>query len=92
MSIICVLTNTAPLATGVEHGDGNQASHWKYRRKNKFGIMDPSGHFGEGSPITSNDLIALDVIGWDAVPEPSAAYLLGGGLLALALIRHRKME
>lgn len=85
------LTAIAPFSTGFDHGDGAQASHWKYRRNNKFGIMDPYGHLGEESPVTSNDLIALDVIGWDAVPEPSAFYLLGGGLLALGLIRARKL-
>ncbi|MCX6596017.1 MAG: PEP-CTERM sorting domain-containing protein, partial [Acidobacteria bacterium] len=65
----------------------DQTSHWKYRRKNKIGILDPTYHLGEVSQVTSNDLIALDVIGWDAVPESSAVSLLGGGLLVLALIR-----
>ncbi|MCX6596676.1 MAG: NF038122 family metalloprotease, partial [Acidobacteria bacterium] len=63
------LTALAQFATGVEHGDGDQTSHWKYRRKNKIGILDPTYHLGEVSQVTSNDLIALDVIGWDAVPE-----------------------
>lgn len=84
-------TAIAPFATGTEHGDGAQASHWKYRRRNKFGIMDPYGHLGEAGRVTDNDVMALDVIGWDAVPEPSAFYLLGGGLLSLAWLRRRRV-
>ncbi len=84
------VTAIAPFATGTDHGDGDQASHWKYRRRNKFGIMDPYGHLGEAGKVSDNDLIALDVIGWDAVPEPSAFYLLGGGLVSLAWLRRRR--
>ena len=84
LSIDGGLTAVAAFATGNDHGDGNQASHWKFRRKNKIGIMDPAAHTGEAGLVTSADLIALDVIGWNAVPEPSALLLLGGGLAVLA--------
>ena len=45
-------------------GDGYQASHWK-NQANAIGVMDPTLALGERSAITTVDLTALDVIGWD---------------------------
>ena len=70
-------------STGIVHGDGRQASHWK---DDLFiGLMDPTAGMGELLQITQNDLLAMDVIGWNvpAVPEPSSAAMLGAGLLLL---------
>ncbi|WEF35172.1 NF038122 family metalloprotease [Pseudoduganella chitinolytica] len=75
------LTAVAPFSTGIVHGDGRQASHW---RDDLFiGLMDPTAGLGELLDITQNDLVAMDVIGWDvpAVPEPGTAAMLAGGLL-----------
>lgn len=76
-------TPLAPFSTGIVHGDGRQASHWK---DDLFiGLMDPTAGMGELLRITRNDLLAMDVIGWDvpAIPEPSTAAMLAGGLLLL---------
>ena len=80
------LTNLALFSNGVTNGDGRQASHWKDGPG--IGIMDPTAGNGELLIITSNDIRALDAIGFnriDAVPEPAAMALvallgLTGGL------------
>ena len=56
---------TAIFANGVNFGDGRQASHWEDGIG--AGIMDPTAGFGELLSITSNDIRALDVIGYDLV-------------------------
>jgi hypothetical protein len=71
-------------STGVNFGDGRQASHWK---DDLFiGLMDPTAGLGETLHITNNDLLAMDAIGWDvaAIPEPSGWAMLAAGLLLLA--------
>jgi len=68
------------MSTGGYNGDGSQASHWKDNLG--IGIMDPTLASGEISHITSADLIAMDLIGWQTVPEPATICLFGlGGLL-----------
>ena len=64
----------ASFATGVDFGDGQQASHWKDNLG--LGIMDPTFARGELGIIRENDLRAFDVIGYNrasitatAVPE-----------------------
>ena len=51
------------LATGVNHGDGSQASHWKDNAD--AGIFDPSFADTELLTISANDRRLLDVIGYD---------------------------
>ena len=70
-------------ATGVVYGDGYQASHW--RPNQDLGVMEPYTVPGEALAIGPSDLLALDVIGWDAVPEPAGvgALIVGAGLLFL---------
>ena len=65
---------SVPMSTGVYTGDGNQASHWKDDMN--LGIMDPTAAPGEVLSISQNDLIAMDLIGWEVVPEPSTIILL----------------
>jgi hypothetical protein len=67
-------TKIASFSTGVNYGDGNQASHWQ--DNGGLGIMDPTFSKGELGVISENDKRALDVIGWNrssvtTVPEPS---------------------
>jgi len=74
-------TSIARFATGVNHGDGRQASHWKDDLG--IGIMDPTTASGELVAISNNDLMLLDVIGWDLsggsppIPEPSCLGAIG---------------
>jgi hypothetical protein len=69
-------TSIAAFATGVNFGDGRQASHWKDNLG--LGIMDPTAARGELLAISANDIQALDVIGWNlAVPEPGTFLLMG---------------
>lgn len=44
-------------------GDGYQASHWK--NGSGSGVMNPILRSGERKDISSLDLMAMDVIGWD---------------------------
>lgn len=80
-----------PVSTGVSTGDGRQASHWKDNNLTGvlLGIMDPTLASGVSISISANDLRALDLIGWDPVPEPATFMLLGSGLLVVAWRRHR---
>jgi hypothetical protein len=74
-------------STGVTFGDGRQASHWK---DDLFiGLMDPTAGLGETLHISSNDVLAMDAIGWNvaAIPEPSGWAMLGAGLMLLATRR-----
>ena len=88
------LTNTGGLAsawsTGVNYGDGEQASHWVDGAG--LGVMDPTTDFGMQNELSDTDLLAFDVIGYDrifsAVPEPGS--MLGWLALAFCLRRHRK--
>ena len=58
------LTNLALFSTGDFQGDGYQASHWKDGLG--IGIMDPTSvPAGQANVITSRDILAMDVIGWN---------------------------
>lgn len=78
---------TIELASGAHNGDGRQASHFKDLLE--LGIMDPTAASGELLTITQNDLIVLEMLGWDiadftTVPEPAtAAFLLIGAAIAI---------
>lgn len=82
-------TNEGLFSTGVENGDGRQASHWKDNLG--LGIMDPTANPpGNENHVSALDLLAFDVIGWDLaqVPEPSSMTLLM--LLGGAMVMRRK--
>lgn len=79
-------------STGVIHGDGEQASHWLDALN--LGIMDPTTSAGALNTISSTDIQAFDVIGYNrflgAVPEPGHAMV---GLIvfgAYSLRRRRR--
>lgn len=86
------LTNLGNFSTGVTHGDGSQASHWKDNLG--LGIMDPTAAPGELLNISALDLKAFDAIGFDLdippVPEPSTYGLMGAGVLGSLIVLRRR--
>jgi hypothetical protein len=92
------LTSEYPMSTGAFMGDGNQASHWQddflivddtLFINPLIGIMDPSLAFGTTEEISDADLRAMELIGYDVVPEPAAASLIVIGAL-VTLGRRRR--
>lgn len=79
-------------STGRNLGDGNQASHWKADEQTgtNIGIMDPTLAFGQIEHITSADVRAFDVIGYDLAPTPEPASMAALAIGAAALIRRRR--
>ena len=86
--------NDLPLETGVSNGSGQQASHLEDNLG--LGVLDPTVAPGEELIITDNDILLLDVIGFDvheielvAIPEPgSFVVLLSFG--SVSLLRRRR--
>ncbi|MCE5325876.1 MAG: NF038122 family metalloprotease [Planctomycetaceae bacterium] len=78
----------AALSTGSENGDGWQASHWEMGTMTN--LMEPAVASGHLMTISQQDLIAMDLIGWDVVPEPATMAMLAAGSL-LILIRRRRI-
>ncbi len=72
---------TLALSTGRYDGDGTQASHFKDNLD--IGIMDPTVTTGELLAITNNDLIVLDLLGWEIIPEPATICLLAAGMILI---------
>ncbi|PZU49380.1 MAG: PEP-CTERM sorting domain-containing protein [Sphingomonas sp.] len=93
-------------STGVNWGDGQQASHWK----EGLGMMDPTSRRGEMGVVNSLDLAAFDALGWNltldvlanpdfrantrlmfgVVPEPSSWAMLIAGFGFVGLMARRK--
>lgn len=84
------VTSIVTFSDGLYNGDGQQASHWKDNIG--AGILDPTAAPGELLSISTNDVLALDAIGYDvAVPEPASIVLFGAGLATLvSRIRGKK--
>jgi hypothetical protein len=79
------------MSTGLDFGDGQQASHWKDGLG--LGIMDPTASFGETLVLRPNDIRAMDLIGYEiqVVPEAgSLSLLLVGATLTLLGSRRSK--
>jgi len=83
--LTAAIGGTSHFSTGVNFGDGEEASHW--RDGLGIGILSPRAAAGESIAISGTDLQAFDVIGFDrviaAVPEPTSSVLLllGAGTL-----------
>lgn len=89
-------TVLATFSTGMTHGDGRQASHWKDNLS--LGAMDPTSAPGETISLTALDLTAFDVIGWNlastptvSTPAPASALVFAFGLAGLGLSRRRTL-
>ena len=91
-------TSIASLSTGVNFGDGQQASHWKDNLN--LGIMDPTSAQGELRRFSTNDLRLFDAIGYTlrpgalesvSAPEPgSLPLILLAGTLLIRRCRRRR--
>jgi len=67
-------TFNAPFSTGVQTGDGNQASHWKDDQLLGgifIGIMDPVISQSSWEGTTPTDFRAFNRIGWEINPLPA---------------------
>lgn len=87
------VASTSDLSTGLTHGDGRQASHWRDDSLSgtRLGIMDPTLNYGTAWSISAADIRALDLVGWDPVPESGRVALPASVALALAaLVRARR--
>jgi uncharacterized protein (TIGR03437 family) len=70
-----------PFSTGrpdMTGGDGRQAAHWKDDELigTYIGIMDPTGKNGQLTPLTENDVTAIDTLGYELYT--GVATLTGG--------------
>jgi hypothetical protein len=81
------------LSTGVNAGDGRQASHFRddaFAGVDYVGLMDPTLAFGTIQTVSASDLRVLDLIGYESVtsvPLPPALWFLGSGVLWLGARR-----
>ena len=86
-------SNSWRMSTGVTNGDGRQASHWKDDAFTGIliGALDPNISAGAVFSLTSADVRALDLIGWDvqSVPEPGTMLLFSAGFVGLVWKRRR---
>ncbi len=93
LSIDGGVTNAALLSTGLNSGDGRQASHFKDNLD--IGIMDPTFAAGEFGDVTALDHLAFDIIGWDltsAIPEPAETAFVLGFAMILGRIGFKKFK
>jgi hypothetical protein len=75
-------TDLALFSTGRFQGDGRQASHWKDNLG--IGIMDPTSvPAGQANVVTSRDIQAMDVIGWNLVGNSTPGPAPGAGSISI---------
>ncbi len=80
-------TALADFSTGEYNGDGRQPSHWK---SNVAAVMRPAASRGGYQHITDLDLTAIDVIGYQIVPEPSSYVLAIMAAIGALCVRRRR--
>jgi hypothetical protein len=82
------------LQYGLSTGNDHQASHWLDDGSNfsfYIGVMDPTLAAGFIAPVTSADLYAFDLVGYDlTVPEPGTWGMMVGAALLLGVMRLRR--
>jgi hypothetical protein len=85
------LEHEYPMATGANHGDGEQASHWKddFPSFAPIGIMDPSLDFGRTEVVGPADFLAMELMGYDA-PEPGTVALVASAAVMTFGRRRRR--
>ena len=78
------------MSTGQFNGDIRQASHWKddLFTGQFIGIMDPTINFGTIEDITAADVRAMELMGYDTVPEPATGSFVV--IVAIGLLARRK--
>lgn len=76
-------------STGQLHGDGYQASHWRFGSPH---LMAPVIFDGTVVSPFGVDILALDAVGWTIVPEPSTALLFAVSGLCLLLVAGGRQE
>jgi len=81
-------TPIASFATGEIFGDGDMAGHWQ--DGSGTGLFIPNPAMGQLLSLSALDVAALDVIGFDAIPEPSSFALLAVGLVTMTVYRRRR--
>lgn len=84
------IANEWRMSTGVSNGDGRQASHWKADELTGvlIGQLDPTLASEQFYDAMFPDVRAMDLIGYDVIPEPSSLALLSLG--ALFAFRRRR--
>lgn len=88
------LTTENRMSTGVNGGDGRQASHWKADELTGvfIGIMDATLAAQQVYAVTEADYQAMNLIGYDVtpVPEPAACGLATAAAGAALAVRRRR--
>ncbi len=82
------------MSTGLERGDGRQASHWKDGGLTGIliGGMDPTIDYGQIFTPSIADLRALDLIGYDISPVPEPGLAWGAVLMVFASTCRRRTQ
>ena len=73
------LVTEVRFSTGLNKGDGRQASHWRDDALSGvlLGVMDPTLPYDFILPLTINDFRALDLIGWEYGGDGGGGTLTG---------------
>jgi hypothetical protein len=93
-AVISDTTSSWAFSTGVNSGDGRQASHWRDDSLSGtlIGVMDPTLPSAFVENATAADIRAFDLIGYDVAhaPEPGSVLLTAIGLAVLLAVQRRR--
>ncbi len=86
------IANEWRMSTGRLTGDARQASHWRDDALSGtlIGVMDPSLSTGLVELVDFPDFRALDLIGYEIIPEPGSFLLLAIGVVGIAAARRHR--